>query len=160
MRPDHVKFVKEGSPSVVVDNVASIPVHLHGVATSLVISTLLLTAFSVVFPVAPFDASFAISNSLLECGKVLAFIESRKVASLVVETRKLYKTPVSADLGVPVVDDGLVKGVLLVGTPAVYEVSAVEDLAERARDSLPSDGVILHMLVVDQGVASIPVHFH
>jgi hypothetical protein len=140
MRPDHVKFVKEGSPSVVVDNVA--------------------TAFSVVFAVAPFEASFAISNFLLECGKVLAFIESRKVASLVVKTRKLVKIPVSADLEVPVVDDGLVKGVLLVGTPAVYEVSAVEDLAERARDSLPSDGVILHMLVVDQGVASIPVHFH
>ena len=140
MRPDHVKFVKEGSPSVVVDNVA--------------------TAFSVVFAVAPPEASFAISNSLLECGKVLAFIESRKVASLVVKTRKLVKIPVSADLEVPVVDDGLVKGVLLVGTPAVYEVSAVEDLAERARDSLPSDGVILHMLVVDQGVASIPVHFH
>lgn len=157
MRPDHVKFVKEGSPSVVVDNVASIPVHFHGVATSRVISILLVTTFSVVFAVAPFEASFAISNSLLECGKVLAFIESRKVASLVVETRKLYKTPVSADLGVPVVDDGLVKGVLLVGTPAVHEFSAVVNFAKVLLDDLPSFEDIQVAIVVEFGVAGIIV---
>ena len=157
MRPDQVKFVKEGSPSVVVDNVASIPVHYHGVATSLVISTLLLTAFSVVFPVAPLDAIFATFNSLLECGKVLAFIESRKVASLVVETRKLYKTRVSADLEVEVVDDGLVKCVLLVGTPAVHEVSAVVNLVKVLLNSLPSFEDIQVAIVVEFGVAGIIV---
>jgi hypothetical protein len=158
MRVHQVFSVLSVLESVVVGSVASIPVHRQGVATSLVVLPLLSTALLVVIFEIPVDV-WVPSQLLLECGQVLAFVESHKVVGLVVDT--LERKPILGlwDLLIEVVDDGLVK-IVGVETPAVYEVSAVEDLAERARDSLPSDGVILHVLVVDQGVASIPVHFH
>ena len=107
-RPPDVVVSGLGFPeSVVVDIAASVPVHLEGVATSLVVSPLLVTALRVVLGVFPLFGSVP-GHVLLKHGEVGVGMNSVELSSRVKDVLEALKIVGVLELIIEVFNDVLV----------------------------------------------------